>query len=87
MNAAVRDLRVLWATRKSSGLPWPFRRGLGWQDTAWKWATGYSIFSPVPVWKQIAREPLRPYRYARMVREIARVRNRPFAPSRYDEVP
>jgi hypothetical protein len=91
MKAAVNDLRVLWATRKSSGFPWPFQPGLGWEDTAWRWFTGYSIFSSVPTWKILLRIPLRPYRYAKAVREIARVRNYGrgvyFDPRVYDDVP
>lgn len=80
-RAALRDLRVLWRTRRSSGLPWPHYTGLRHV------LLGYPAWSPVPVWRQLLRWPLRPYRYCRMVRSVAQVRNRPYAPALYDEVP
>ena len=85
MRAALADLRFLWKTRRTSGFPWPLRRG--WRGRDWHLtATGYPWYSPVPLRRQLARWPLRPWRYARRVREIARVRRMPYAPADYDEV-
>lgn len=82
MRLLIADLRHLWRTRHM-GFPWPFRTfGGGWQP----WVTGYWRFSPVPLWKQFLRIPLRPYRYFRKVRYIARVRNMPYHPSMEDDV-
>lgn len=73
---------MLWTTRGSSGFPWPF------QHRSARWLLlGHPSWSAVPVWRQVLGIPLRPWRYARMVRNIARVRNRPYSPSRQDDVP
>lgn len=78
------DLIYLWRSRHDQGFPWPFSWFGG---GVWPWVTGYWRFSPVPKWKQIIRIPLRPYRYVRMVRHIARTRAMSYHPSMQDDVP
>ena len=82
MIDALRDLRVLWATRKGSGFPWPFQhRELRWL------LLGHPSWCAMPLWRQVLGVPLRPWRYAKMVRAVARTRNFPYAPSVQDDVP
>lgn len=87
MRRALTDLRYLWTSRKSSGFPWPIQSGFGWSDKAWMVVFGQSIHSVQPVWKQTLGIPLRPWRYARMVRRIARTRAVFFTTAMYDDVP
>jgi hypothetical protein len=81
------DMASLWQTRRTSGFPWPmFGRGQiggGWQMAL----TGYPSYSPVSLWRQVLRIPLRPIRYLRMVRAIARTRGMAYNVSDYDSVP
>ena len=83
------DLAYLWRTRHSSGFPRPFRWGHAPSRrlVLRQWATGHVWHSCVPVWRQVLGVPLRPYRWLRMVREIARVRRMPYVPSMQDDVP
>lgn len=85
MRAALRDLRVLWETRHTSGFPWPTWRGFsgGWHMAAF----GMPRWAAVPLWRKVLGIPMRPVRYARMVRGIARARNYGFSLSDYDDVP
>lgn len=79
------DLLVLWRTRRSSGFPIPFRWSMRPRrrvDRARQWVTGHVFYSSVPLWKQVLGVPFRPWRYAKMVREIARTRN--YGYSRFD---
>lgn len=81
------DLRYLWATRRTSGFPWP-RFGVGQVGGGWWMAlTGHPSFAVIPRWKQVVTIPLRPWRYVRMVRGIARTRAIFFNPAMYDDVP
>lgn len=86
--SAWRDLRFLWSTRSTSGFPWPFRYGFGsrWHKVRFA-LTGHPFYSVVPLWRQILTIPLRPWRYARMVRRIAYVRRLPYSAADYDDVP
>jgi hypothetical protein len=84
MRAAARDLLHLWRSRHEHSFPWPFNWFGG---GVMPWITGYWRFSPVPLWKQLLNIPLRPYRYARMVRGIARTRAIFYHPSMEDDVP
>lgn len=86
MRAALRDLRVLWATRKGSGFPWPSPTVMG-RFSIRRLLLGYPPWCVIPLWKQVLTIPLRPWRYAKMVRSIARTRNFPYTPSRNDDVP
>jgi hypothetical protein len=89
VRRALSDLRFLWSTRSTSGLPWPFRfGGPGSRRQRARFAlTGYPFYAAVPLWRQVATIPLRPWRYARMVRGIARTRAVHFNASMYDDVP
>lgn len=90
MKEAVRDLRVLWATRKSSGFPWPFQSAFAFHSkrhAAHMLVFGHPPWTTIPIWRQALGIPLRPWRYARMVRRIAMVRNHDFAPRHYDDIP
>jgi hypothetical protein len=83
------DLLHLWRSRKQHGFPWPFQfwRAPTKRAALRQLLTGYVWHSPVPLWKQLLCIPLRPYRYARMVKEIARVRSLPYHETLYDSVP
>ena len=86
----IRDLLFLWETRHSSGFPRPFEWGLSPPTRRLlfqQWATGHIWHTVVPLRRQVLGIPLRPYRWFRMVREIARVRRMPYAPSMQDDVP
>jgi hypothetical protein len=85
MRRTLSELRYLWETRHGSGFPWPTWRGFG---GGWRMAlTGYPPWAAMPLWKQVLRIPLRPWRYWRRVREIARVRSINYHPILYDDVP
>jgi hypothetical protein len=86
----MRELRVLWKTRHSSGFPWPFRWGLrapSRRAYARQLLTGDIWYSTVPLRKQLLRIPLRPIRYVQTVRRIARVRAMTYHVRDYDSVP
>ena len=83
MKIFITNMVNLWK-RRDCGIPWPFTWFGG---GIMPWITGYWRFSPVPLWKQFLYIPLRPYRYFRMVRTIARVRNMFYHPSMEDDVP
>lgn len=75
---------MLWATRASSGFPWPNWRGF---SGGWRMALlGHPRWAGIPLWRQVLAVPLRPWRYARMVRSIARVRAMHYTAEMYDDV-
>jgi hypothetical protein len=79
------ELGYLWRTRHGSGFPWPTWRGFG---GGWHMAlTGYPPWAVIPLRRQVLGIPLRPWRYWRRVREVARVRSIHYHPTMYDEVP
>jgi hypothetical protein len=85
-----RDLGALWRTRHSSGLPVPFRWGLGAPSrraSVQQWLTGHVWYSAVPLRRQLLGIPLRPLRYVRMVRGVARARGEDFHVAELDSVP
>jgi hypothetical protein len=49
--------------------------------------TGYPPWVVIPLWRQVLTIPLRPWRYWRRVRKVARVRSIYYHPTMYDEVP
>lgn len=93
MRAAIRDLRVLFRSAKAgNGFPYPFEGALGrnviggWRNRLHVLAFGQWRYTTQPRWRMTLAIPLRPWRYARMVRSVARTRNRPFASWMYDDV-
>ena len=84
----IHDLRYLWRTRHSSGFPWPFRwSGFHGRTRLYALLTGRPPWTVIPLWKQLLTIPLRPWRYAKMVRGIARARAVHYHPSMQDDVP
>ena len=81
----IKELRYLWATRKSSGFPWPTWRGFG--GGPHMVLTGYPPWVAIPLWKQVITIPLRPWRYAKRVHRIAHIRAINYHPFDYDNVP
>ena len=86
----IRDLVCLWETRHSSGFPRPFTWGLSPPTKRLalrQWITGHIWHTTVPLQRQVVGIPLRPYRWLRMVRNIARTRGMNYHSSMYDDVP
>ena len=82
----IHELRYLWATRKTSGFPWPSWRGIDGR-LSWHMAVfGSPRWSPMPLRRKIARIPLRPWLYYRRVIAVAHTRSFPYRHSDNDSV-